>query len=93
MQKKIYCGNLAFNVTEEDIKELFSRFGEVRSITLVTDRYTGKFRGFGFVEMDQQDAEEAIKELNNMEFHGRNLKVNEARERKERGNRPPRRSW
>ena len=90
MQKKIYVGNLPFNSTEEQIRQLFEQHGTVESVTLVTDRETGRLRGFGFVEMDQAGAEAAIKALDNTEVDGRTLKVSEARERRERR---PRRSW
>lgn len=90
MLKKIYVGNLSFNTTKDQIRELFSQYGEVHSVNLVTERYTGKHWSFGFVEMDQAGAEAAIKALDNTEVNGRALKVNEARERSERH---PRRSW
>jgi len=90
MQKNIYVGNLPFDATEDQIRELFAQYGEVHSINLVADRDTGKPRGFGFVEMDQAGAEAAIKALDNTEFNGRTLKVNQAKERTERR---PRRSW
>ena len=90
MQKKIYVGNLPFDTTEDQIRELFEKHGTVESVTLITDRETGRLRGFGFVEMDQAGAEAAIKALDNTEFNGRTLKVNEAKERSERR---PRRSW
>ena len=78
MQKKIYVGNLSFNTTEEQIRDLFEQHGTVESVTLITDRETGRLRGFGFVEMDQAGAKAAIKALDNKEFNGRNLKVNPA---------------
>ena len=90
MQKKIYVGNLPFDSTEDQIRELFEAHGTVESVTLITDRETGRLRGFGFVEMDQAGAEAAIKALDNTEFNGRTIKVNQARERRERR---PRRSW
>ena len=78
----IYVGNLPFGATEEEVNELFSQYGAVQSVKLITDRETGKPRGFGFVEMDHGDAEEAIEGLNGQSFGGRKLQVNEAREKK-----------
>jgi RNA recognition motif-containing protein len=83
MSKKIYVGNLPFSADENEIREMFEEFGEVSSINLITDRDTGRPRGFGFVEMEG-GADEAIEALNNREVGGRNLKVNEARPREER---------
>lgn len=81
--KKIYIGNLSFDSTEADIRTLFEQHGAVQSVNLITDRETGRSRGFGFVEMD--NAEEAIKALDGTEVGGRALKVNEARPREDRG--------
>lgn len=78
----IYVGNLPFSASEEEIQDLFSQYGAVQSVKLITDRETGKPRGFGFVEMGQSDAEEAIEALNGAPFGGRKLQVNEAREKK-----------
>jgi RNA recognition motif-containing protein len=83
MTKKIYVGNLPFNATEDSIHELFSQYGQVESVKLITDRNTGRPRGFGFVEMGE-GASNAIAALNETEFGGRNLKVNEARPREDR---------
>jgi RNA recognition motif-containing protein len=83
MSTKIYVGNLPFKATEEDLRELFAQYGSVESVRLITDRDTGRPRGFGFVEMSD-GANEAIAELNEREFEGRNLKVNEARPREDR---------
>lgn len=80
MSKKIYVGNLPFTSTEDEVRELFSQYGEVTSVSLITDRETGRPRGFGFVEMES-GAQEAISELDNRMIGGRNLKVNEARPR------------
>src|SRR5690606_28366052 len=71
-----------FSATEEEVQELFAPYGEVQSVKLISDRETGKPRGFGFVEMSQADAEEAIDALNGAAFGGRKLQVNEAREKK-----------
>ncbi|MBU0691644.1 RNA-binding protein [bacterium] len=84
MSKKLYVGNLPFTSTEEEIKELFAAHGEVISVALVNDRETGRPRGFGFVEMDDDAAGAAIAALDGKEFGGRSLRVNEARERERR---------
>ncbi len=86
----LYVGNLSYKTTEESIQQLFSKFGEVQSVKFITDRQTGKFRGFGFVEMESEEAENAVKELNGSEFDGRSIKVHEAKERTERTERQPR---
>lgn len=84
MINKLYIGNLNFKVTEGEITEYFSKCGTVSSVKLITDRETGRSRGFAFVEMsNQEEANEAMK-LNDSEFQGRKLIVNEARERKPR---------
>ena len=88
--KTIYLGNLPFTASEDEVKELFGQHGEVSSVSLVTDRETGRPRGFGFVEMDPDGALKAIEALDGADFGGRTLRVNEARDR---GARPPRRSW
>ncbi|MCH8023668.1 MAG: RNA-binding protein [Candidatus Marinimicrobia bacterium] len=82
--KKIYVGNLPFSATEGEIKELFEQHGSVTSVNLITDRDTGRFRGFGFVEMEDADGDSAIKALNDQDFGGRPLRVNEARDRQPR---------
>jgi RNA recognition motif-containing protein len=83
---QIYVGNLAFTVTEQDLRELFAPYGMVDRINLITDRETGRPRGFGFVEMaDIQAAQAAIAALNGKDVAGRALNVNEARQRDERG--------
>ena len=82
----IYVGNLSYDVTEDDFRELFVSFGEVESATIVMDRYSGQSKGFGFVEMPNgNEAERAIQELNGKEFMERELTVNEARPRRDRG--------
>jgi RNA recognition motif-containing protein len=91
MTKTIYVGNLSFDASEADVRELFAQYGAVHSVELITDRETGRARGFGFVEMDSDDASAAIEALNGTEFGGRTLRVNEARERGARRQRPPRR--
>ena len=79
--KKLYVGNLPFNATEAEVSELFEKHGEVHSVALITDRDTGRPRGFGFVEIDDGAAQAAIDALNGYEMNGRALNVNEARER------------
>ena len=81
MSKRLYVGNLPFDATAEDIRAAFEAFGTVHDVSLVTDRDTGRPRGFGFVEMDEEGAKAAIAGLDNKDFGGRDLKVNEARER------------
>jgi RNA recognition motif-containing protein len=92
MGKKIYVGNLPFNATEEDVHQLFAQHGSVGSVNLITDRETGRPRGFGFVEMED-GADEAIRALNNTDFGGRPLTVNEARPREDRGGGGRRPRW
>lgn len=91
----IYVGNLSYDTTEDELRSAFENFGEVTSVNIITDRYTGKAKGFGFVEMtDQGEATAAIEGLNNQEMNGRTLNVNEARPRKDnRSGGPRRRSW
>jgi RNA recognition motif-containing protein len=79
----IYVGNLNFKTTEESLQQLFGQYGTVQSVKLITDRQTGRRKGFGFIEMDSAEGEIAIRELNEKEFDGRNIKVNEARDREE----------
>jgi cold-inducible RNA-binding protein len=83
--KKLYVGNLPYSATESELNTLFSEYGEVSSVAVVTDRETGRPRGFGFVEMDAAGATKAIGALNNKDFNGRTLTVNEARPRAEGG--------
>jgi RNA recognition motif-containing protein len=80
----IYVGNLPFNATEQDVKALFERHGKVESVKLINDRETGKPRGFGFVDMPQNEAPAAIAALNGFQMDGRALRVNEAQERPQR---------
>ncbi len=84
MAKKIYVGNLTFDATDAELRELFSPHGEVQSAQVVTDRDTGRSRGFGFVEMSE-GADAAIAALNGQDFKGRSLTVNEARPRESGG--------
>ena len=87
LSKKIYVGNLPFSATEEQVRELFGEHGDLESIAMITDRDTGRFRGFGFVEMEDSAASAAINALNDTMFDGRALRVNEARPREDRGGR------
>ncbi len=82
--KSIYVGNLPFSATESEISDLFSRYGTVGSVKLITDRETGRPRGFAFVEMDASEAAAAIKGLNGQDMGGRTLRINEAQERQPR---------
>jgi len=79
MSKKLFVGNLSFNTTESDLDGLFAQIGNVESVSIITDRMTGRSKGFGFVEMSNEDADAAIQKLNGTEFGGRTLTVNEAR--------------
>ncbi len=88
--KTIYVGNLPFEAGEDELRGLFADHGEVLKVTLVTDQETGRPRGFGFVEMADDQAMVAIDALDGVELAGRQLRVNEARDR---GARPPRRQW
>ena len=81
----IYVGNISYNTTEENLKELFTEFGQVNSAKIIMDKFTGRSKGFAFVEMgSKEEGDKAIAELDGKEFLGRNLKVNEARPREER---------
>ena len=87
---QIYVGNMNYRTTEEDINGLFSQYGEVESVKLISDRETGRAKGFGFVTMnDDAAAKEAIEALNEKEYEGRTLRINEAKPREER----PRREY
>lgn len=99
--KKLFVGNLSWKSSEDDLKNLFSKFGGVASVRIIVDQYTGKSKGFGFVEMEDADgAAKAIAELNETPFMDRNIRVSAALERQERapgsgprgdrGDRPPR---
>ena len=79
MTKKIYVGNLSFQTTETDLNDLFTPYGAVESVSIITDRDTGRSKGFGFVAMNDENADKAISELNGTEHNGRALTVNEAR--------------
>ncbi|HSU24670.1 MAG TPA: RNA-binding protein, partial [Pyrinomonadaceae bacterium] len=86
MSMKLYVGNLSFNTSNQDLNEIFAQIGTVETATVVEDRETGRSRGFGFVEMaSKEEGEKAIAELNGKEVDGRELKVNEAKPRENRG--------
>lgn len=86
MTKKLYVGNLSYGTTDEDLRALFAQVGPVVSASVITDRATGRSKGFGFVEMETtQAAQDAINRFNNTEFQQRNISVNEARPPRERG--------
>ncbi|MGI9108214.1 MAG: RNA recognition motif domain-containing protein [Pyrinomonadaceae bacterium] len=86
MSMKLYVGNLNFKTSGEDLQELFGQVGQVESASVVMDRETGRSRGFGFVEMaTKEEGEAAIAQFNGKDFNGRNLSVNEARPREDRG--------
>lgn len=84
----IYVGNLAPNLTEDELRAVFEEFGQVDTVKIITDRYSGESRGFGFIEMPAKaEAQTAMTELNNAELKGKNLIVNEARPRSQGGGR------
>ncbi len=81
----IYCGNLAYSVTEDELRTAFGQFGEVSSVNVITDKFSGQSKGFGFVEMpDNSEADAAIKALNDTALGGRNMRVNQAKPREAR---------
>lgn len=87
----IYVGNLSYQMTEEDLQQMFEEFGAVTRVNIIKDRETGRSKGFGFIEMAEEAAgDKAIEALDGEENNGRNLRVNKAREREEK---PKRRSW
>jgi len=82
----IYVGNLSFDATEDEVRELFAAFGQVTSVSLIKDKFTGRPRGFGFVEMaNDGEAQKAIAELNGKDFKGRSMTINQARPREDSG--------
>jgi RNA recognition motif-containing protein len=86
MGRKLYVGNLGFDVTQQDLEDLFAQAGSCDSVAVITDRFSGQSRGFGFVEMSSNsEAQRAIQQFNGHEFKGRALKVNEAKEREAGG--------
>jgi RNA recognition motif-containing protein len=87
----IYVGNLSYSVTEEDLKQAFSAFGEVESVKIITDHFSGQSKGFGFVEMpNNAEADKAIKALNKTPLKGRDLKVNQSEPKAKKPARRPR---
>ena len=82
---KLYVGNLPFTATDDAVRALFSKHGTVESVSLITDRDTGRPRGFGFVERSNADASRAMQALNGTDFDGRSLKINEAQDRQRSG--------
>ncbi len=83
---KLYVGNISFDTTEQDLEEMFGEVGTVQSANIITDRDTGRSRGFGFVELSsQEEGQNAIAQFDGQEVDGRNLKVNEAKPRENRG--------
>ena len=81
----IYIGNLAYTVTEDDLRDAFSEFGQVDSASIINDKFSGRSKWFGFVDMpNDSDAREAIESMNNKDLNGRTIKVNEAKPREER---------
>jgi len=86
MSKKLYVGNLPFSATEDELREIFERHGKVESVSVITDRETGRARGFGFVEMAEASAAtDAIRSLDGTQFGGRALRVNEAEDKRSGG--------
>ena len=84
MSKKVYVGNVSFQTTEDDVNDLFAEYGKVESLAWITDRDTGRFRGFCFIEMEPAAADKAIEALDGKEIGERNLRVNEARPKEKR---------
>ncbi|NLW81789.1 MAG: RNA-binding protein [Desulfovibrionales bacterium] len=84
MSTNIYVGNLSWSTSDADLQALFSQYGQVTSAHVIEDRETGRSRGFGFVEMDEEGARKSIQALNGADYQGRNLKVNEAQPRQSR---------
>jgi RNA recognition motif-containing protein len=94
MSKKVYVGNMNYATTENALRDLFTQYGEVQSVNIIVDRYTGKAKGFGFVEMNtEEEARAAIEALNGFEFMGRQLRVNEAEDKPRRDNFRPRSNY
>ena len=90
MAKKLYVGGLPYSTTDVELKEAFSKVGTVVSANVISDKMTGRSRGFGFVEMEDADADKAVETMNGQELGGRKITVNEARPM---GDRPPRRNF
>ncbi|AGY91265.1 hypothetical protein SPICUR_01220 [Spiribacter curvatus] len=90
--KSIYVGNLPFSASEDEVRDLFANYGEVKEVRMISDRETGRPRGFGFVRMDPAEADSAIEALNGTDMGGRTLRINEAQDRKPGGGGGPRRN-
>ncbi len=90
MSQKLYVGNLPYRTTENDVKVLFGKFEPIHSVVLIADRETGRSRGFGFIELEPQQADAAIAELGDTMFGGRNLRISKARDREESMSSAPR---
>jgi RNA recognition motif-containing protein len=89
MSKNLYVGNLSYDTTDDTLRTLFAEFGEIESVNVITDRYTGRSRGFGFVEMATEEAAQAaISGLNGKQVDGREIKVDKAKPRPDRGRQP-----
>ncbi|MCX7000677.1 MAG: RNA-binding protein [Candidatus Sumerlaeota bacterium] len=85
MSKKLYVGNLPYHTSEEEIRNLFSQYGDVKSVTIIVDRATNRSRGFGFVEIELTNPDTPLSSLEGLALQDRTLKVSEARERQSRG--------
>ncbi|HXM49006.1 MAG TPA: RNA-binding protein [Pyrinomonadaceae bacterium] len=85
MSKKIFVGNLSYQTTESDLSNLFEQVGQVESVNIITDRDTGRSKGFGFLEMGEEEADKAIAQFNGADLNGRSITVNEARSAKREG--------
>ncbi len=91
MAKKLYVGNLPFSTTKEELEQMFAQVGTVVDAVIISDRFSGRSKGFGFVEMStEEEAQKAIDGFNGQDFNGRAMVVNEARPPRERSDRPPR---
>lgn len=94
MSMNIYVGNLPYEFSEEELRQLFAEFGNVTSANVIKDKVTGNSKGFGFVEMDNdEDGQKAVDELNGTEIKGRSLKINLARPRTDKPRMAPRKKW
>jgi heterogeneous nuclear ribonucleoprotein G len=93
-ESKVYVGNLPFSIAQEDLKKLFAEFGDITEATVISDKFSGRSKGFGFVTFaKKEDAKKAVSEMNEKEFQGRNLKVSEAKPMDPDRPRPPRRDF
>ena len=92
MQPKLYVGNLSYNAREEDLRTLFEKYGSIQSVNIITDKFSGRSKGFAFVEMSSGEEAQKALELNGSEFLGRKITVSEARPPERRSDPKPRRS-